>query len=201
MNEVNIFQSLIWLVLIALNAFFIWKYFHLSKAFSTQNPIIQLNPEKKAEPKKSVPTLNNFELNELTEIIEDIKKEEEITKNNSIQRLMYFAKYVVDPIIKNLNLDSNMDSKRIKKQIKPILIENYPNLSEQEILLCTYIANGISTVEIGHLLKLSNGTVRVYKNKLKMKLNVPKGLSLSKHLDSITELTYTNKESSTFDLR
>jgi DNA-binding CsgD family transcriptional regulator len=188
MNEINIFQSSIWLALIALNAFFIWKYVILNKAIKTQTTTNRSFPDRKVEV-KTIATQspwNDFDIKELSEIIEDIKKEEEISKKDSIQRLMYFAKYVVDPInknYKNLQSEFKLDPKRIKKQIKQALVDKYPDLSEQEILLCTYIVNGISTAETGLLLKLSNGTVRVYKNKLKTKLNVPNGISIEKYLD------------------
>jgi DNA-binding CsgD family transcriptional regulator len=193
MNEINIFQSSVWLALIALNAFFIWKYVLLNKAIKTQTSTNRSVPDRKVEVKtiSTQSPLNDFDIKELTEIIEDIKKEEEISKKDSIQRLMYFAKYVVDPINKNyksLQSEFKLDPKRIKKQIKQTLLDRYPDLSEQEILLCTYIVNGISTAEIGLLLKLSNGTVRVYKNKLKSKLNVTNGKSLRNFLDTILDI-------------
>ena len=193
MNEINIFQSSVWLALIALNAFFIWKYVLLNKAIKTQTTTNRSVPDRKVEVKTiaTQSSLNDFDIKELTEIIEDIKKEEEISKKDSIQRLMYFAKYVVDPINKNyksLQSEFKLDPKRIKKQIKQTLLDRYSDLSEQEILLCTYIVNGISTAEIGLLLKLSNGTVRVYKNKLKTKLNVTNGKSLRNFLDTILDI-------------
>lgn len=193
MNEFNIFQSSVWLALIVLNAFFIWKYVILHKAIKTQTTTNSSVPDRKVEVKtiSTQPPLNDFDIKELSDIIEDIKKEEEISKKDSIQRLMYFAKYVVDPInknYKNLQSEFKLDPKRIKKQIKQTLLDRYPDLSEQEILLCTYIVNGISTAEISLLLKLSNGTVRVYKNKLKTKLNVTNGISIRNFLDTILDL-------------
>jgi DNA-binding CsgD family transcriptional regulator len=191
MNEINIFQSSIWLALITLNAFFIWKYIHLNKALKTQSSVIQSVPERLVESKKNESPMNNFDIKELSEIIEDIKKEEELSKSHSIQRLLYYAKYVVEPLnknYKNLQEEFKLDPKRIKKQIKQTLLEKYPDLSEQEILMCTYIVNRISIAEICLLLQLSNGTVRVYKNKLKTKLNVPTGISLERYLDSIFDI-------------
>ena len=38
------------------------------------------------------------------------------------------------------------------------------------------------------MLNLSNGTVRVYKNKLKTKLNVPSEMSLRQYLEKLVEL-------------
>ena len=197
MYEVNLFQFLVWLVLIALNVFFIWKYININKVLKTQSYTIESVPnhyevvKKVEEIKKVENSALNFDINELSEIIEDIKKEEELTKNDCIQRLIYYAKYVVDPLNKEpkvIKPDYNLEPKRIKKHIKEGLLNLFPDLTEQEILLCTYIVNGISTAEICLLLKLSNGTVRVYKNKLKTKLNVPKGLSLGKYLDSVLEV-------------
>jgi hypothetical protein len=49
MNEINIFQSSVWFALIALNAFFIWKYIHLNKTLKTQKPVIHTFTEKKVE--------------------------------------------------------------------------------------------------------------------------------------------------------
>jgi ATP/maltotriose-dependent transcriptional regulator MalT len=186
MNEINIFQSSVWFALIALNAFFIWKYIHLNKTLKTQKPVIHTFTEKKVENKKSESTLNNTNIQELSEIIKDIKKEDELNKIESVQRLLYYGKYVLDPITKKqfkLLEDYKLNPNRFKKQVKERLLENFPELSEREILMCTYIVNGISSKEIGALLKLSNGTVRVYKNKLKTKLKVPNGFSLKQHLD------------------
>ncbi len=151
----------------------------------TQKPVIDTFTEKKVENKKSESTLNNTNIQELSEIIKDIKKEDELNKVESIQRLLYYGKYVLDPITKKqtkLLEDYKLNPNRVKKQVKERLLENFPELSEKEILLCTYIVNGISSKEIGMLLKLSIGTVRVYKNKLKTKLKVPNGFSLKQHL-------------------
>ena len=186
MNEINILQLSVWFALIALNSFFIWKYIHLNKTLKTQKPVIHTFTEKKVENKKSESTLNNTNIQELSEIIKDIKKEDELNKIESVQRLLYYGKYVLDPITKKqfkLLEDYKLNPNRVKKQVKERLLENFPELSEREILMCTYIVNGISSKEIGALLKLSNGTVRVYKNKLKTKLKVPSGFSLKQHLD------------------
>lgn len=186
MNEINILQLSVWFALIALNAFFIWKYVHLNKTLKTQKPVIHTFTEKKVENKKSESTLNNTNIQELSEIIKDIKKEDELNKIESVQRLLYYGKYVLDPITKKqtkLLEDYKLNPNRVKKQVKERLLENFPELSEKEILMCTYIVNGISSKEICALLKLSNGTVRVYKNKLKTKLKVPNGFSLKQHLD------------------
>ena len=186
MNEINILQLSVWFALIALNSFFIWKYIHLNKTLKTQKPVIHTFTEKKVENKKSESTLNNTNIQELSEIIKDIKKEDELNKIESVQRLLYYGKYVLDPITKKqtkLLEDYKLNPNRVKKQVKERLLENFPELSEKEILMCTYIVNGISSKEIGALLKLSNGTVRVYKNKLKTKLKVPSGFSLKQHLD------------------
>jgi DNA-binding CsgD family transcriptional regulator len=193
MNEISLFQSSIWLVLIALNAYFIWKYIHLNKQLKSTQPTTQLTPEKKVEKKKIEPALKNIKIKELSTIINDIKKEEELSKNDCIQRLLYFNKYVLDPLNKGnkvIENDFKFDPNRLILEIKKQLLELYPDLSAQEILLCTFIANGIPTNEIAQLLKLSNGTVRVYKNKLKTKLDVPNGLSLSKYLENNSEIKY-----------
>ena len=186
MIEINILHLSVWFELIALNSFFIWKYIHLNKTLKTQKPVIHTFTEKKVENKKSESTLNNTNIQELSEIIKDIKKEDELNKIESVQRLLYYGKYVLDPITKKqfkLLEDYKLNPNRVKKQVKERLLENFPELSEKEILMCTYIVNGISSKEIGALLKLSNGTVRVYKNKLKTKLKVPSGFSLKQHLD------------------
>lgn len=190
MYEVNLFQFLVWLVLIALNVFFIWKYIHLNKFLKTHQSENHSITKSKPENKKKDPILNQKEINELNEIIKHIKKEKELIKNENIQRLIYFSKYVVDPInkIKVIQPDYSFDPSRIKINVKENLLNLFPNLTEQEVMLCTYIINGISTSEISLMLNLSNGTVRVYKNKLKTKLNVPSEMSLRQYLEKLVEL-------------
>lgn len=186
MNEINILQLSVWFALIALNAFFIWKYVHLNKSLKTQKPVIHTLTEKKVENENSESTLNNIDIQELSEIIKNIKKEDELNKIDSVQRLLYYGKYVLDPITKKqfkLLEDFELNPNHLKKQVKTKLLANYPELSEQELLLCTYVVNDVSSKEIGMLLKLSDGTVRVYKYKLKTKLKVPNGFSLKQHLD------------------
>ena len=88
MNEINIFQSSVWLALIALNAFFIWKYVLLNKAIKTQTSTNRSVPDRKVEVKtiSTQSPLNDFDIKELTEIIEDIKKDKRFKHNDYIEK-------------------------------------------------------------------------------------------------------------------
>lgn len=186
MNEVNIFQSSVWILLVVLCLFFIWKNVQINKAIKAKPTFSPTIPEKNVDEKQKELILIESDIYELSDIINEINKEEELNKIDSIQRLMYFGKYIVDPILKKqtkIAKDSKLTSNRNIEKFKTKLLAKYPELSEQDLLLCSLVVTGISSKKIGLHLKLSDGTVRVYKNKLKAKLNVPNGLSLRQHLD------------------
>jgi DNA-binding CsgD family transcriptional regulator len=62
----------------------------------------------------------------------------------------------------------------------------HPELSYQERLLCTYFRLNLSSKEISVIEGITNGTVRVYKNKIKNKIGLSTDESLIDYLCTIS---------------
>lgn len=91
--------------------------------------------------------------------------------------------------IENSLLDENTNEKAQKPYsfmtLKSILQSRHESLNEHEIELCIYVYEGKSCLEIAEMTGLTSGSVRVYKNKLKMKLNLPRKVTLSQYLATL----------------
>ncbi|HBV17362.1 LuxR C-terminal-related transcriptional regulator [Chryseobacterium carnipullorum] len=62
------------------------------------------------------------------------------------------------------------------------LSKQYPSLTNRELKLCNYFLINLSAKEISSLEGISEGTIRVYKTKIRRKLNISKAESLDKIL-------------------
>ncbi|WP_223609606.1 hypothetical protein [Chryseobacterium sp. OSA05B] len=65
------------------------------------------------------------------------------------------------------------------------LSKSYPTLTNKELKLCTYFRINLSSKEIATLEDTTTGTVRVYKTKIRTKIDLPKEQDLGDFLSSI----------------
>ena len=185
MNEIILFQSSIWLLLIALNTYFILKYVSVKKQLLSTQLTVQVNKEKKVEKTKINPTLNSIKIKELSAVIDEIKKEEDLKKHFKIQKLMMVLNNPIQEFSQTQNFEiqsKKRESKRQKPDFRTKLLSHHFDLTDAELNLSELIIQEKSCGEIAEILDLKTGTVRVYKNKLKSKLNLSTENNLGQYL-------------------
>ena len=185
MNEVNIFQSSIWLALISVNLYLIWKFVNISKELKSPATLGPNNSKKSNKVQTEIKDFNAFNFQELSSIIDEIKQEEDLKKHYKIQKLMMVFNHPIQEFRNSPNIEiqvSKRESKRKKPDFRTKLLFHHANLTQAEILLCELIIQGKTCNEIAEVLDLSSGTVRVYKNKLKSKLNLSAENNLGEYL-------------------
>jgi tetratricopeptide (TPR) repeat protein len=74
----------------------------------------------------------------------------------------------------------------ISKELYEKIKERHPELSTNELIMCTYFISDLSAKEIGLLMNLSDVSVRVAKNKIKNKIGLDKDANLDDYLKSIS---------------
>lgn len=118
--------------------------------------------------------------------LEKVKKARKSNINNpeNILKELYFDLNNLINIDKK-NIDITEQSSLENQNFVKKLSEKYPQLSEQELQLCIYFRLNLSAKEISMLEKISDGTVRVYKSKIKSKINLNKDENLENVLNSI----------------
>lgn len=118
--------------------------------------------------------------------LEKIKKVRKSKTNDTekiLRELFVDMKNIANIDKKNFNFE--IESERGGKCFKLALAEKFPNLTEQELQLCTYFRLGLSAKEISHLEKITDGSVRVYKSKIKTKMGLTKEDNLDLFLKKI----------------
>ena len=190
MNEVNIFQSSIWFALISVNLYLIWKVVNMSKELKSPANLGPNNPKKNTKPQTESEDFNAFNFQDLSSIIDEIKQEEDLKKHYKIQKLMMAFNHTVQEFRNSPNIEiqaTKREPKCKKSDFKTKLLILHSNLTQSEILLCELIILEKSCNEIAEILDLSSGTVRVYKNKLKSKLNLSAKNNLGEYLMNLDD--------------
>ncbi|NIF05925.1 tetratricopeptide repeat protein [Chryseobacterium sp. Tr-659] len=118
------------------------------------------------------------------EFLENIKKIKK-TKNINIEEVLKNLQLKISNLIliDKKNNDIINESSRENKNFIEKLSKTYPSLSEQELKLCVYFKLNLSAKEISLLEKLSVGSIRVYKTKIKIKM----GLGREDNLGGVLE--------------
>lgn len=135
--------------------------------------------------------LNEIEKFQLSTLLNDIVSEPKLSKNEKVLTLDKF-------IQKTLRVKTNKVKKiplKYKDSQKSELIEierfrlklitKHFNLTDSEIELCVFIVEGKNSIQISELTNLTPGTIRVYKNKLKTKLELNPNENLNNYLTNI----------------
>jgi DNA-binding CsgD family transcriptional regulator len=134
---------------------------------------------------------NGYNFQELSQIIDEIKQEDELKKHYKIQKLMLFFNYPVQEFktVQNLEIKTSKRENKRKKiaDFRTKLLYHHPDLTDAEIHLVDLIIKEKNCTEIGEILDLTPGTVRVYKNKLKTKLNLTSENNLGVYLIELYE--------------
>jgi tetratricopeptide (TPR) repeat protein/DNA-binding CsgD family transcriptional regulator len=77
--------------------------------------------------------------------------------------------------------ESNIEYQRFMKKIS----DTYPLLTNKELKMCVYFRMNLSSKEISSLENTTTGTIRVYKTKIKTKMNLDRETKLDDFLNSI----------------
>jgi DNA-binding CsgD family transcriptional regulator len=202
MKTIQFSLLLIWLILLFFNLFLIWKYL-----IKSQKPKLtsSLNSDKVdssfIDDDFEIPLQQN-QLQELSNLKEETKKESDLAQHTEIQQLVAFFKTsnlpitntfekpieVVEPASKKPIEVSGPTFKVKNRNLRKKLLSIHPDLTEQELWLCELIITKKSITEISEIMKLAEGTVRVYKTKLKLKLNLSHENSLKAYLNKLYEM-------------
>lgn len=140
--------------------------------------------EKIKNQKLLIEIKNNAEQNLLTKVKELRKKNKGLPSDiEEVVREIYLnINNIVEINKKNNNLSGNIDytDSNLNKLKKAL-----PQLSDLEIRLCNYYDLKLSSKEISFLENLTEGTVRVYRNKIKKKLGLNPNDDLEQFLKNI----------------
>jgi tetratricopeptide (TPR) repeat protein len=113
--------------------------------------------------------------------IKELKRKKNLEKDEIFRELQSSIISIINLDKAYLNVSSIIDEEN-SEIIDKIRIR-FPQLNDEEAILCTYYRLGLNSKEIGSILHLSPNTIRAYKYKVKLKMN----LSPSDNLDEILE--------------
>jgi DNA-binding CsgD family transcriptional regulator len=162
----------------------------MSKEPKTPATIGTSNVKKSSKVHSENKGLNALNFQELSSIIDEIKQEEDLKKHYKIQKLMMVFNRPIQEFRNSPNIEfqaTKKETKRKKPDFRTKLQFHHANLTQAEILLCELIILEKSCNEIAEILELSPGTVRVYKNKLKSKLNLTSENNLGEYLINLDD--------------
>ena len=150
-------------------------------------------------------TLYNDKLKSKEKVISDLKTKLELKKSfeDELIKTIYEvetkenfdSKMLLNDLKLKLQNLSEIDKKQIVKNstalddkglFQKALEQFHPELSIQERTLCTYFRLHLSSKEISVIEGITNGTVRVYKNKIKHKMGLNAEDSLNEYLCNFT---------------
>jgi DNA-binding CsgD family transcriptional regulator len=189
MNEVSFLQLSFWLTILSINLLFLWKYYQIKiKKNLNQDKSSTRNVED-FNIKYFDSYINNIDSKRLLNLIDDIKHEDELLKHYKIQKLVSLFYKDKFKIIKknNKNLTFDEVTKKEFEDFKTKLLYKHANLTEQDLQICELVAKNKRSSEIAKVLNLSEGTVRVYKNKLKTKMNLEPKVNFNFYLKELIE--------------
>lgn len=191
-----------WIILIGIIIISFLTYFFIStfkkrkiekemnaqqKTISDQKELIlQQNLKLQEEKIRNLHLNLNIKQETAKAFLEKIKKARKSNLNNpeSILKELYFDLNNLINIDKR-NIDFTEQNSVENQNFIKKLSEQYPILSEQELQLCVYFRLNLSAKEISMLEKITDGSVRVYKSKIKSKMNIPKEKSIEESLQNI----------------
>lgn len=173
-----IFQSSVWIIILLINLFLIWKYISISKQVNSFN--FKENGSLEGDCNVNV---GNFNSDELSRILAEIQSDEILKRNYKI-KLLFDIFNTKNPSNLPTNLDK--DIKVEKQGVQMNLLEIHPDLTKQEIKLCNLIMQNKTSKEIAKKMGLSYGSMRVYKTKLKTRLNLSVHNSLENYLSEFS---------------
>lgn len=117
------------------------------------------------------------------EHLKKIKNKKNVDIEETLKNLFIEINNLIQINNKNYDLinESSLENKIFIKNIS----NRFPSLTDQELKLCVYFKLNLSAKEISILENISEGTARVYKTKIKTKMNIGKETDFNSFLQNI----------------
>ncbi|WP_223606298.1 tetratricopeptide repeat protein [Chryseobacterium sp. OSA05B] len=160
---------------------------------SKENIILMKNKKileqdlKRQEEKITTLHLNlNLKIETEKTFLENIKKMKKL-KNVDAEQVITDLFLKINNLIQidKKNYDLINESSQENKQFIQMLSERFPSLTNNELKFCVYYKLDFSSKEISLLENITEGSARVYKTKIKTKMNIGKESILNNYLKSI----------------
>jgi hypothetical protein len=117
--------------------------------------------------------------------LRQIKTDENLeTSQKELKNMLFLRMKTIEDLTKRYAIIFNTDNEESQKFAQSLL-HKFPELNKKEVRLCYYFKLNLSSKEISNLEGLTNGSVRVYKTKLKNKLGLKYEDNLNKYLELI----------------
>lgn len=118
--------------------------------------------------------------------LEHVKKAKK-SKNTDIEQTLTDLFFQVNNLIQidKKNFDLISESSLENRQLVEKLSSGFPALTKQELKFCVYYKLELTSKEISLLENVTEGSARVYKTKIKAKMNLGKDVDLNEFLKSI----------------
>lgn len=192
----TVILSLVFVCVLSLSLLGYIYFFQLVKQ---QKKSIQLKHELERESEKKENLLN--QLSALTQDLNTIQlnlktrheHEENLVKmirefkkrpDTSVEHLLHEIQFRLSTLLEMD--DTSNESEKITKSDDEFITnlkEKHPDLTDQEITLCSLVKLKLNSKEIGTLMGISAGSVRVYKTKLKQKLGLSQHQSFWEYIN------------------
>lgn len=185
--EFSLVQIMFWISCFLM--LFLVVFFWSRKRLNKNKPVIPNVDEDNFGNFNLAPLVSTFsELDEIEKVqlstmLTDIFQEPHLLQNSKVKKLRKFIQKKVDT--KMLYRSELSTFKTSEDAFKKRLLEKHFNLTEQDVEFCKYVIQKKTIAEISLLTDLTEGTVRVYKNRLKIKLNLPSNERISTYLSNI----------------
>lgn len=121
--------------------------------------------------------------------LEQIKKIKK-SKNTNVEETVSDLFFKINNLIQidKRNFELINESTVENKQFVHNLSEKFPALTKHELKFCVYYKLGLSSKEISVLENITEGSARVYKNRIKTKMNIGKESDLNDYLKDIKKI-------------
>lgn len=129
--------------------------------------------------------LKNASANAFNDKLKELKRKKDIKPEELLKELQLQINNLLSIDKKNsvlLTDDTELEKKEFYNQLKML----HPELTQQDLQLCSYYRMNLSAKEIATIEGITPGSARVYKNKLKNKLGLSQDDSVNQYLNDIT---------------
>ncbi len=158
----------------------------LKNELETNNVTLEKNIQEKQDKIKNLRLNLNLKIENEKAFLENLKKirrSKNLDAGETVRNLFFQMNNLVQMDEKNHELmyESSLENREFIK----IISDKFPQLSEQELKLCVYFRLNLSSKEVSLLENITPGSVRVYKTKIKAKMQLTKEQDLYTFLNSI----------------
>lgn len=171
------------------------QYLHQLEIDKTESELITLRNEKlqsEIDFKNSELATNAMHLVQKGEILSKIKTElNQIIKSIDNEKTIAELKKMVKALGEDEKMDDDWDHftqhfDKVHSDFVVVLKEVHPNITANEIKICTYLRMNLSTKEIAQLMNISVRGVEISRYRLRKKLGIPTETNLFDYLISLT---------------